>query len=156
MGHTHDFWETVRHKLAPPIGRLVTGISRAETTDDQFVGYVEMGEEEFEEELHEMGFERNPLAYWKYIPGVGEEQGSWRKNDGKWQLHVILYDGHPNEPHEDHGPRTYVYAHWEYRWDVHPIKHIRGIDQDRTKGINEMRRELQMASIPFYNDVSIQ
>lgn len=156
MGHDQDFWEPLRNWFARPIGRLLTGVRKRKTGEAQFVGYVEMKEGEFEEELHKMGFERNPLSYWKYIPGEGGEEGSWRKTDGDWQLHAILFDGHPEKSDEEEAGETYIYAHWEYRWDRHPLKHLRGKETSASKGVNQMRRELKLASINYYNDSTIR
>lgn len=157
MGHSYDFLEAIRYKFARVIGGFVTGVERVRTSPAEFVGYVEMSEEDFESHLHEMGFYRNSLAYWKYFPGLGQEEGSWRWLEGDWQLHVMLYDGHPEQDASDDAePKTYVFAHWEYRWDRHPFKHLRGVDQSDPKGVNRMRTMLNENSIPFYNDVSIQ
>jgi len=151
MGHKQDFWERIRRMFARPIGALVTGVRCSKESPARFVGYVKMDEEEFEKELHEMGFHRNPLAYWKKtLKILGHEEGSWRMVDGKWQLHVVLYTM------EEHPDRTYVYAHWEHRWDRDPFAHLRADDFNISKGVNEMRRQLNLASIPFYNDPEIQ
>jgi tRNA splicing ligase len=140
----------LRRILARPIGALVTGKRCSKQQADQFVGYVKMGEEEFEKRLHDMGFHRNPLSYWKKVSKkLGGEEGSWRKVEDEWQLHLILYK---DDEHDEE--RTYLYAHWEYRWDVHPIKHLRGKKINVTKGVNEMRRELLLANIEWYSDQS--
>lgn len=145
MGHKQDFWERLRGTFAPFVGRLLFGVRRRETSDGQFVGVVNMSEESFEAELHDMGFHRNPASYWKYIPRFGGEAGSWRKTHGEWQLHVILFSNSDE--------RTHIYAHWEYRWDRHPIKHVRGTGANASKGVNEMRRELKLASIHYDTSV---
>lgn len=150
MGHNHDFWEKLRTALARPIGAIV-GRGCVKQSADQFVGYVEMGEEEFEKRLHEMDFHRNPLSFWKRVPKLGPEHGSWRKNDGEWQIHAVLY-----EKSVDGELRTYIYAHWEYRWDRRPIKHLLRNGLNSTKGVNEMRREMNLASINYYNDPSVR
>jgi hypothetical protein len=154
--HQHDYFERLRFKFAGAIGGLLTGVRSVETHPSEFVGYVEMDIEDFEEALHEMEFERNPLSYWKYFPGIGHEQGSWRWTEGCWQLHVILYDSHPENGEDQDTPRTYVFAHWEYRWDRYPLKHLRTKHLDRAKGVNRMRTKLNLASIPFANDPTIQ
>ena len=151
MGHDQDFWEVIRKHLARPIGAFVTGVRCSTEDPSRFVGYVEMDEEKFEEELHKMGYHRNPLSYWKKTVSIlGHEEGSWRKNDGKWQLHAVLYK------HEDHPDLTYIYAHWEHRWDVSPLKHLRAEGFNVTKGVNEMRRDLTMNNIEWLNDPSIR
>lgn len=156
MGHKLDFLERLRFWFARRIGKLVTGVSHRELSADEFVGYVEMGEEEFEAKLHEMGFYRNPLAYWKTSKNYGGEEGSWRWVEGDYQLHVMIFDGHPQQDSPDADePRTYVFAHWEYRWDRYPMKHLNG-PQWRPKGVNMMRKKLNLASIPFYDDPTVQ
>lgn len=149
MGHNQDFWEVLRTHLARPIGAFVTGKRCSEQHPSQFVGYVEMGEEAFEEVLHEMGYHRNPLAFWKYTVNA-QEEGSWRRVEGDWQLHVTLYD------HPEYENRTYIYAHWEYRWDRKPLAHLRGEGINVPKGVNEMRRDLTMANVEWLNDPSIR
>lgn len=156
MGHNLDFYERIRFTLARPIGRLVTGVKSVEIDSAEFVGYVEISEEEFEKELHEMDFHRNPLAYWKTFPGFGGEHGSWRWVEGDWQLHVMLFENPSIADIPDGEDRTYIFAHWEYRWDRYPLKHLRTLDQSDSKGVNRMRNKLNLASIPFYNDPTIQ
>lgn len=148
MGHDDDWWERIRKAIAKPISAYTTR-KREGTDASRFCGYVNMDIEEFEERLHDMGFERNPLSYWKESL-IGSEKGSWRKCRGDYQIHTLVYNA------EEHPDRTYVYAHWEYRWDKRPIAHLRGEALDITKGVNQMRRELHLASIPFYNDRTIQ
>lgn len=150
MGHKQDFWEPLRRMMARPIGSLVTGVRCSNESPARFVGYVEMGEEEFEKELDQMGFHRNPLAYWKKtLEVLGHEEGSWRSVDGDWQLHVVLYS------RDEYPDRTYIYAHWEKRWDRAPIAHLNTDGFNVSKGVNKMRRELTLAGISFYDDPEI-
>lgn len=154
--HDYDFIETIRRIFAPPLGKLLTGVKRAKTGPDQFVGVVDMPVEDFEDELHKMGAERDVLAYWKYVPGMGGEDGSWRFLDGDYQIHVILYNGHPDKSTQDTEGKTYIYAHWEDRWDVHPLMHLREVHMNVQKGVNQMRTKLNLASIPYKNDRTVQ
>jgi len=161
MGHKQDWWERVRATVIPKIGLVtqliedVTGsyyYVRTETHNNQFVGRVPMNEEKFEKELHEMGFDRNPLSSLKTLGSTGEsEEGSWRKvgfeDAPAFQLHVILYDGEPiNNAEVD---VTYVYAHWELRWDTNPIKHYRGVDANGPEGVRRMKRLLDENGIGY-------
>ena len=153
MGHQHDYWEGWRAWLIPKLGGIanwlehVTGdhyYVQGETHANQFVGRVPMGEEEFEEVLHEMNFHRNPLASLKKLGSTGEqEEGSWRKVDydnQRMQLHVILYDGEKIQ--DGDSGYTYVYAHWELRWDVDPWGHYRGHVYKPGEGVKRMKKLL--------------
>ena len=161
MGHKHDYWEDLRRFIIPPFGKIVQAINEAIGTElyvhshsrnHEFVGRVPMSEEDFEEYLHEWGFERNPLAALKYrLQHSDVEEGSWRKigfeDDPEYQIHVILYDG--SQINNANDGETFVYAHWEYRWDVHPIKHYRGINIDENKGVKMVRDLLDEADIDY-------
>lgn len=161
MSHKHDWWERVRRRIVPLLGYVSLFFEEAtgenyyvmsETRDNQFVARVPMGEEEFEECLHEMGFERNPMASLKSHARTEEvEEGSFRKigyeDHPKYQLHVILYDG--NEIPNAKNGHTFVYAHWELRWDVHPIRHYRGENASVKEGVTRMRRLLEDHGAPY-------
>lgn len=158
MGHKHDYWEGWRAWVIPKLGGIANWLERmtgnhyyveSETHNNQFVGRVPMGEEEFEEVLHDLGFHRNPLASLKHL-GTGEsEEGSWRKVDysdsPRMQLHVVLYDG--GEIPLGDSNHTYVYAHWELRWDVDPWGHYRGHNYDADTGVRKMKKLLNEAGV---------
>lgn len=163
----NDILESIRRVVIPPLGYLVQGINEltgldlyaeGETHKNEFVGKVEMSEDEFEKELYNMGFERNPLASLKQLTRTDEvEEGSFRwvprensEHDSDFQLHVIIYDNsaYPNDSHDG----IYVFAHWEYRWDRAPIKHYKGVDMDNAKGVRLMRAFLEEHNIYFANE----
>jgi hypothetical protein len=160
MGHKHDYWEGWRAWVIPKLG-VVTQLAEdltgtdlyvtGDTHSNQFVGRVPMPVENFEKVLHELGFHRNPLASLKSLSSGEQEEGSWRKIgfDGhpKMQLHVILYDGNTIE--EGESDYTYVYAHWEIRWDVHPIKHYRGVDFNAHAGVSRMKNLLDEHGVVY-------
>lgn len=156
-----DWWERLRLWAIPKLGlgvqllEDVTGDEyyvTSETHNKQFVGRVNMGEEEFEKRLDEMGFERNPLASLKTLASTGEkEEGSWRKvgydDYPNKQLHVVLYDGDKIDTSPSNC--VYVYAHWEYRWDTHPMKHYRGVDSSGSAGVRRMKNILDARGIVY-------
>lgn len=161
---TNDFFEGLRRFLIPKLGALVSVWNDA-TGDDhyvshptwknQFVGRVDMGEEDFEEVLETMGFRRNPLAALKHrIDTDEQEEGSFRKlgtdfpeEDDNFQLHVIIYDG--KLPNNADTGETYIYAHWEYRWDTNPQKHYDGVDYQPEKGVRMMRDLLTRHGVSY-------
>lgn len=160
---TQDRWERVRRKVIPAIGKAIRYLDRGHgvglyvtsTTDKpEFVGVVPKSEEAFEKDLEEMGFERNPLASLKSLVTTKEiEEGSfrWYDSDGDFQLHVVIYDG-SKMPDAETG-ETHVYAHWEYRWDVRPIKHYRGINLSDEKGAEMMKKRLDVHGVPYSEEL---
>lgn len=158
MGHTHDFWEPLRRIIIPKIGAIVqlyndiTGsayYAETKTHGNQFVGRVAMSEDEFEKVLHDGGYERNPLSSWKRLATTDEEmEGSWRKVlDDDFQIHVVLYDG--SKIHNANTGYTYIYAHKEYRWDVHPVKHYNGVKFNAGDGVRKVKDFLDQRGIPY-------
>lgn len=161
-----DFFEYLRRSVVPYIGKYVSMFNeafgtdlyvRSESTDSQFVGVVDVPESSFEMILDQMNFERNPLASLKSRSAETEE-GSFRwlppedsDLDPAKQLHVIIYDGSV-VPNANTG-RTYIYAHWEYRWDWHPIKHYRGVDMDHRRGVEMMRAKLDEANVAYETEL---
>jgi hypothetical protein len=120
----------------------------SEQRRNQFVGRIEMNEEEFEKLLHKADYERNPMAWLKRRAKTGElHEGSWRKTDGDMQTHLILYDGE-QAPNAQTG-ELFIYAHYEYRWDTHPIKHFNGVDADAQTGVRRVRKMLQEKGINY-------
>lgn len=140
--HCKDYWETIRRWTLPKIGRLVAEVNETMGTDlyvtsvtnrDEFSCFVPQSEEELEERLHEMGFVRNPVAAWKrifydsniYEGGSYALRGHWDGEMfhiypwGDYQLHAIIYELDGDDT------TTAVFAHYEYSWVTHPIKHYR-------------------------------
>ncbi len=161
MGHKQDWWERLRLWGIPILGRIAQNLSEHSdlsfyTTHNvhnrQFVGRVDMSEEAFEEKLDQMGCTRNPLASLKSLESTGEkEEGSWRKvypdKHPNMQLHILLFDGSPinNAP----TGCVYVYAHWELRWDTHPLAHYRGDKLSGAKGVQKMKNMLDAEGIVY-------
>lgn len=160
MNHASDYWESIRRIVIPKIGKVVQAFNEryrqnlyvtGKSRNQELVGRVPMGEEEFEEVLSELGFERNPLASLKTRRGDEIEEGSFRKiypsEYPEWQLHVVIYDG--SQINNANTGETFVYAHWEYRWDVHPWKHYRGHDFNPDKGVKLMKKYLNEVGVNF-------
>ena len=130
----------VRQRLGPWITRLGQTLGQPEyrLRETEYVGTVQQPLDEFTETLQEHGFEWDPLA-WYHQPPVGSEpNGSWsyrRTVLADRQLHVILIA---------HSPKYIdVFAHEEYNWLRHPIKHLWQVGIDRKAGSSEMRRWLE-------------
>lgn len=161
MSHTKDYWEKIRNYIIPKLGVFTQWIEdltggdyyvEGETHNNQFVGRVNMGEEEFEKVLDDLGFERNPLASLKQLKRTGEtEEASFRKVDipgfPDMQIHVVLYDGKKMQNADS--DVTYVYAHWEMRWDTHPLKHYREKNFNAPEGARRMKDLLDQNGIEY-------
>jgi len=130
----------VRQRLGPWITRLARTLGQPEYRlhDTEYVGTVEQPLDEFTEALEEHGFEWDPLA-WYHQPPVGSEpNGSWtyrRASLADRQIHVILI-AHSAEYID-------VFAHEEYNWLRHPIKHLRQVGIERRAGSSKMRRWIE-------------
>jgi len=130
----------VRRRFGPVITRLGRTLGQPEYRlhDTEYVGTVHRPLGEFTETLQEHGFEWDPLA-WYHQPPVGSEpNGSWTYRPtllADRQIHVILIA---------HSP-TYidVFAHEEYNWLRHPIKHLWQVGIDRKAGSSKMRRWIE-------------
>ena len=130
----------VRQRLGPWITRLARTLGQPEYRlhDTEYVGTVQQPLDEFTELLEEHGFEWDPLA-WYHQPPVGSEpNGSWtyrRASLAGRQIHVILI-AHSAEYID-------VFAHEEYNWLRHPIKHLRQVGIERKAGSSKMRRWIE-------------
>ncbi|MDH5020778.1 hypothetical protein [Halobacterium rubrum] len=127
----------VRQLLGPGFTRLGRTLGQPEyrLRDTEYVGTVQQPLDEFTETLRDNGFEWDPLA-WYHQPSVGSDpNGSWtyrRTTLADRQLHVILIA---------HSPEYIdVFAHDEYNWVRHPIRHLRQVGIEREAGRSEMRR----------------
>jgi hypothetical protein len=160
----NDTLEHIRRTYIPLLGMLVSAYNESRGTkyyvesavyDSQYVGCVDMSEERFEEELAQLGFERNPLASLKTRAGTSEvEEGSFRwvpnsptKLNTDYQLHCVIYDG-SLIPDANTG-ETYVYTHWEKRWDREPMAHYNSEDFQPKLGRNMMRSKLEVNGIEY-------
>ncbi len=130
----------VRQWLGPVITRLgrTLGQPQYRLYETEYVGTVRRPLGEFTETLQTYGFEWDPLA-WYHQPPVGSEpNGSWtyrRTLLADRQIHVILIA---------HSPAYIdVFAHEEYNWLRHPIKHLRQVGIDREAGSHKVRRWIE-------------
>jgi len=136
----------VRQRLGPWITRLARALGQPEyrLRDTEYVGTVKQPLDEFTAALKEHGFEWDPLA-WYHVPPVGSEpNGSWAYRRGLLadrQIHVILIA---------HSAKYIdVFAHEEYNWLRHPIKHLRQVGIEREVGSSKMQRWLESHGVAF-------
>lgn len=159
MHANQNFWEPVRKYVWPRIHGLLTtigGYSVGQVSNDQYVGTIPHTEKQVEETLsHRIGFTWNPVAALKREDGEWSE-GSWVFRDADdmvfWdgkakykhdfltdkQLHVTLFDGEDGID---------VYAHFEYSWITHPVKHLNTVDMKIDLAVAMTTRRLEESGI---------
>jgi len=136
----------IRHLIGPWLTRAARLVGQPEFKLRRagYVGTVGIPKAEFERELSQSGFAWGPVS-WYHQPSVGSDpDGSWtfrRAPLSDRQLHVILIDRAPD--------RIDIYAHWEYNWFRHPIKHARQLDIDREAGSATMQSWLDGRDIGY-------
>ncbi|GAB3670414.1 hypothetical protein [Halopiger thermotolerans] len=134
----------IRQRLGPLITRLARTFGQPEyhLYETGYVGTVERPLDEFTKTLQKHGFDWDPLA-WYHQPPVGSEpNGSWTYRPtllADRQLHVILV-AHSTDYID-------VFAHEEYNWLRHPIKHLKQVGIERKSGSSKVRRWLESNGI---------
>lgn len=126
----------VRQAIGPWLTRLARTLGQPEyqLRDTEYVGTVHRPLDEVTETLRSAGFEWDPLAWYHQPPVGADPDGSWTYRPSPLadrQIHVILI-GHA---------RGYVdvFAHEEYNWLRHPVKHLRQVGIERERGSTEVR-----------------
>jgi hypothetical protein len=134
----------VRQRLGPVLTHLATMLGQPEfrLRPSEYVGTIHRPLDEFTETLRDHGFDWDPLA-WYHSPPVGSEpNGSWTyklRPLADRQIHVILIA---------HSPEYIdVFAHEEYNWLRHPIKHLRQVGINRKAGRSKIRRWIESHGI---------
>lgn len=111
---------------------------------EEYVGTLHVPIDDFETKLREEGFEWDPVSMYHNTPEGSTADGSWAYRSsafGHRQLHVVLFAQRPN--------LIDVYAHDEFNWRRHPIKHARHVDIRRGEGVAEMRRWLEARGVAY-------
>jgi hypothetical protein len=129
----------VRQRLGPWIDRLARRVGQPEyhVRDEGYAGTVSVPVADLESRLADAGFSWDPVSlYHRTQAGTGTD-GSWVYRSSPLadrQLHVVLF--------AQSADRLDVYAHEEYSWLRHPVKHARQEDIRRERGAAELRRWL--------------
>lgn len=135
-----DFLYRIRQYIGPIITRLARSLGQPEYRIHQteYAGTVRLPMKELISELKTVGFTWGPFSWYHQPPVQTAPNGSWtyrRSLLADRQLHVILVAQAPEN--------VAVYAHGEYNWLRHPIKHGKQLGIDRETGAREMRRVLE-------------
>ena len=136
----------LRQRLGPTIDRTISAICQPTTRvlPPAHVGTAHHPVEEVEAALRDGGFRWDPLSMYHYTPDGEDADGSWayrRSPLADRQLHVVLITAGPEV--------TDVYAHDEFNWLRHPVKHVNEIDIRRRKGRCQMRRWFDVSGLTY-------
>ena len=135
-----------RHRVGPWVDRVGEAVGQPTTRvyPEGYVGTVRVPISDLEAKLHEGGFRWDPVSMYHYTPSGSTTDGSWAYRSspfGHRQLHVVLF--------AQHSDLIDVYAHDEFNWRRHPIKHARHVDIRREEGVAETRRWLEKRGIAY-------
>lgn len=139
----------LRQYLAPRLNRLAKAVGQPTTHvyPSGYVGTVDRPIAGLEGALSDGGFEWDPMSAYHYTPDGTGADGSWAYRSGWFadrQLHVVLF--------ASEGGRTDVYAHDEFSWLRHPVKHAKEVDVRREEGVAEARRWLDAHDVEYELD----
>lgn len=127
----------------------VSGYAVGVTPPEQYAATIPQPIEEFEHQMHQMGFCRNNLACLKHRESGQWSSGSWvyREWEGllpgrfaKRQLHVTLYT---------QGDNTLCYAHDELNPWRHPLKHLDEVEFDPALGVDRLQEMLRSHGVGY-------
>jgi hypothetical protein len=100
--------------------------------------------DQLESLLSDNGFSWNPVSMYHYTRLGKQTNGSWVHRSSPFadrQLHAVLV-------RQDSG-QIDVYAHEEYNWRRHPLKHTRDAGIDRERGVERMRAVLDDLDVDY-------
>ncbi|MFC5970706.1 hypothetical protein ACFPYI_05105 [Halomarina salina] len=149
MGFRQDFVNALRRHVWPSLHRLFEpfgGYAVMHTTEEEYAMTVHCSEGTLERILdEELGFSRNPLSALKVRVDGNTSEGSWVWRESPladWQLHLVLHVVDDAVDEDREGEAVDVYAHWEYSWLTHPLKHYATRGYDAEKGVRLAREWL--------------
>lgn len=139
----------LRQWIGPWLDRVATRLGQPITRvhPSGYVATVDLPIDDLEAELQDGGFTWDPVSIYHYTPEGNSTDGSWAYRT-RWladrQLHVVLF--------AQRADRTDVYAHDEFNWLRHPIKHAGEVNIRRYEGATEMRRWLRGRDLEYERD----
>ena len=139
----------LRQRLGPYIDRAARAVGQPTTHvyPPGYVATVHLPIADLEARLQGVGFSWDPLSLYHHTPEGSSTDGSWAYRSSTFadrQLHVVLFA-------QDEG-RTDVYAHEEYNWARHPVKHAEEVGIRRDDAAERVRRWLDATDLPYDRD----
>ncbi|WP_415381799.1 hypothetical protein [Halosimplex sp. TS25] len=129
----------LRRALGPFLDRAMRAVTdeTIRVYPSGYAGTVHCEIDRLESVLSEHGFDWNPVSTYHYTRLGKQTNGSWVSRESPFadrQLHAVLV-------RQARG-QIDVYAHEEYNWHRHPLKHTRDAGIDRERGVERMRAVL--------------
>lgn len=153
LGPEDTFWNDLRPKLLPEFDDFAQDIGFGtvnQAYSEELACTIDADLPTIESTLHEAGYDRNPMAGLKYRGDRADEEyevTTWAKRESQhslipdplafWQTHAFVFENE-NGSHD-------VYAHYEYS-SMNPLvayQHVRAIDLDAERGVQEVRKDLR-------------
>lgn len=136
----------IRQAVGPWLNRLARMLGQPDycIRRTEYVGTVHVPIENLEAHLQAGGFTWAPFSLYHRTPTGTSTDGSWTYRPSVLagqQLHVILFAQSPD--------RIDVYAHKEYNWLRHPLKHAKQTGIRRKEGADQMRCWLDAQGLAY-------
>lgn len=136
----------LRRRIGPEIDRVAKRVGQPEyrVWPKGYVATVSAPIGDVEEKLHNWGFSWDPVSLYHYTLVGNGSDGTWAYRSSRLadrQLHVVLF--------ERSRDRTDIYAHTEYSWLRHPLKHADQEEIRRSDGVEAMRRVLDAWDVDY-------
>jgi len=145
-GDQRRFGYRVRRAFGPALDRAMRTVTdeTVRVFPSGYAGTVHCEIDRLESALSEHGFSWNPVSMYHYTRLGKQTNGSWVSRESPFadrQLHAVLV-------RQDAG-QIDVYAHEEYNWRRHPLKHTRDEGIDRSRGTERMRSVLDDLDVAY-------
>lgn len=136
----------IRQALGPYVDRLAKALGQSSyhIRRSEYVATVHLPIEDLEDHLRAGGLTWAPFSLYHRTPMGTSTDGSWTYRPSPLadrQLHVVLF--------AQSADRVDVYAHEEYNWLRHPVKHARRRDIRREAGSEQLRRWLDAQALAY-------
>lgn len=146
---TNVHWQLprrIRQAVGPWINRLARALGQSSDhiRPTEYVGTVHISLDDLESHLRASGFTWAPFSLYHRTPMGTNTDGSWTYRPSLLadrQLHVVLFT--------QSAKRIDIYAHDEYNWVRHPIKHAKRSDIRRKEGAAQLRRWLDAQGLHY-------
>lgn len=142
----------IRHTIGPWINWLAEWLGQPNyhVQPTEYAGTAQCSLRDLEATLRADGFSWAPFSFYHRTPVGTRPHRSWTYRSSVLadrQLHVILF--------AQSSETIDIYAHTEYNWLRHPMKHAQQIGIDRAEGARLMRQWLAKHGVDYNHESGI-
>ena len=150
---SREFQRRLTHRVRRAVGPWIDSIARdvgkpvIHIRSQEYAGTVHCRIDDLEAKLSDAGFHWDPISLYHFTPLGTKADGSWVHRESPLadrQLHVVLF-----AQTED---RIDLYAHYEYSWIRHPIRHALQEDIRHEEGGRRMRARLEDLDVQTHHE----